>query len=56
MSDLIVISYADEQSGRSAFDSLEHLQKMQLLKSEKRDQVQFNQNHKKLLLVYMKNT
>jgi uncharacterized membrane protein len=34
MSDLIAITYADEQSGRSAFESLDQLQKMEVLTLE----------------------
>ena len=34
MSDLFAITYADEQSGRSAFESLDHLQKLKLLTLE----------------------
>lgn len=34
MSDLFAITYADQESGRGAFESLDHLQKMQLLTLE----------------------
>ena len=34
MSTLIAITYEDEASGRGAFEALEHLQKMQVLKLE----------------------